>query len=125
MPPPIKDSKAVSTLVEQELQRITDLVVADRIRQLLVAPYAVRRPWDYGEPGEYYSCWVVLEHAESNTAIAFCSEGFGPADPWGLIFLSGPNMSIGMDCSWFAALEHAFRESMAWEGSNPDGYQVP
>ena len=36
-------------------------------------------------------------------------------DPWGLIFLSGEHLSIGMDCAWYSTLEDAFRESMAWE----------
>jgi hypothetical protein len=120
----MSDAEKIATLVEREIERITDTMVVARIRQLLVTPRAVRRSWDYGKPGECYTCWVVLEHPESNTAIAFCSEGFGPSDPWGLIFLSGPHMGIGMDCSWFVSMEQAFRESMAWDGSNPHGYEV-
>lgn len=41
-----------------------------------------------------------------------------------LFFLSGNCMSIGMDCGWFASLEDAMRESMAWDGPNPEGYEV-
>jgi hypothetical protein len=33
-------------------------------------------------------------------------------------------MSMGMDGSWFAFLEDAFRESAAWDGKNPPGYEV-
>jgi hypothetical protein len=33
-------------------------------------------------------------------------------------------MSLGMDSGWFAMLEGAVRESMAWDGDNPPGYEV-
>jgi hypothetical protein len=116
--------REISDLVEREIERITDRRVVEKIRALLVTPYPVERLWDYGAPGQRFTCWTVLEHAESNTGIAFCSEGFGPSDPWGLVFLSGPHMNIGMDCSWFVSLEQAFRESMAWQETNPEGYEV-
>ncbi|HLW76633.1 MAG TPA: hypothetical protein VKS01_06595, partial [Bryobacteraceae bacterium] len=64
------------------------------------------------ERNERFRCWTVLEQAESNTGIAFCDKGFGPAYPWGLVFLSR-RMNTGMDCSWYASLEQAFRESLA------------
>ena len=118
------NQRKISDRVERELERITDRRVVEKIRPLLITPYPVERLWDYGAPGQRFTCWTVLEHAESNTGIAFCSEGFGPADPWGLVFLSGPHMNIGMDCSWFVSLEDAFRESMAWQEPNPEGYEV-
>jgi hypothetical protein len=31
---------------------------------------------------------------------------------------------MGMDSGWYAYLEDAVRESMAWEGENPPGYEV-
>ena len=114
----------VSDLVEREILLITEPRVVEKIRQLLVVPYPMERLWDYGAPGERFTCWTVLEHPESNTGIAFCSEGFGPSDPWGLVFLSGPHMNIGMDCGWFVSLEQAFRESMAWDERNPVGYEL-
>ena len=40
------------------------------------------------------------------------------------MFLSGPHMNIGMDCGWFVSLEEAFRDSMAWDEPNPEGYEV-
>lgn len=72
---------------------------------------------NYGVPGEKYTCWTVLEHPASNTGIAYCEKGFGPTCPWGLIFLSGPHMNIGMDAAWYDTLEGAMLESMAWEGA--------
>ena len=115
----------ISALVERETQRITDPKLVKKIRELLVSPYPVEREWDYGAPGQQFTCWTVLEHHPSNTAIAFCSEGFGPSYPWGLVSLSGPYMNIGMDCQWHVSLEDAMRNSMAWDGPNPEGYEVP
>lgn len=114
----------VTALFELEIERISDELLVKRIQELRVKPYAVRREWDYGVPGQRYTCWTVLEHAESNTGVAYCSEGFGPSYPWGLVFLSGEYMSIGMDSGWYLSLEDAVQGSMAWEGPNPDNYEV-
>jgi hypothetical protein len=117
------NQRKISDLVEREFERIRDRRVVEKIRPLLITPYPVERLWDYGAPGQRFTCWTVLEHADSNTGIAFCSEGFGPSYPWGLVFLSG-HLNIGMDCSWYVSLEDAFRESMAWQEPNPEGYEV-
>jgi hypothetical protein len=118
------DRQTVAELMERELAAIHDAAVSDLVRRLRVEPYPVERDWDYGAPGERYACWTVLEHRPSNTGVAYCDAGFGPVHPWGLVFLSGPHMSIGMDSGWFATLEGAVRESMAWDGDNPPGYEV-
>ena len=115
---------AVARLVEEELARISDPALVAAIRRLLVTPYAVDRDWDYGGPDVKYTCWTVLEHTPSNTAIAYCESGFGPAHPWGVVFLSGEHMNIGMDSAWYASLEDAMRESQAWDQPNPPGYEV-
>lgn len=120
----MENAKEIAPLVERELGRIRDANLAKRIREFLVTPYPVERTWDYGSGHERFTCWTVLEHRPSNTGIAFCSQGFGPSDPWGIVFLSGSHMSIGMDCSWFVSLEDAMRESAAWDGSNPDHYET-
>jgi hypothetical protein len=120
----VQNAQDISDLVEKELRRIPDGRLVNRIRELIVSPYPVERAWDYEPGGQRFVCWTVLEHHPSKTGIAYCSEGFGPAYPWGLIFLSGECMSIGMDCGWYASLEDAVRESMAWDGSNPEDYEV-
>ena len=79
---------------------------------------------DYGEESRTYPCWIVLEHRASNTGIAYCAYGFGPGDPWGLLFLGGPHLSMGMDSAWFVTLEDAFRQSPACDVPAPPGYEV-
>jgi hypothetical protein len=115
----------VSFLVSDEIKKISDAALLARIRELLVSPYSVERDWDYGRIGERFTCWTVLEHQPSNSGIAYCAQGFGPRDPWGLVSLSGEHMSIGMDSGWFPTLEAAMRDSMAWEGPNSENYEVP
>jgi hypothetical protein len=120
----MEEAKEITAIVERELAGIRDARLAERIRQLLVTPYPVEREWDYGTPDERFTCWTVLEHQPSNSGIAFCSQGFSPSYPWGIVFVSGQRMSIGMDDRWFASLEDAMRESAAWEGPNPKGYEI-
>ena len=106
----------VTWIVQKELAKIEDVRVRDRIRGFLVPPYAVDGEWDYGKPDQTCVCWVVLEHRESETGIAYCEEGFGPAMPWGLMWLTGsPRLRIGMDSGWYDALEDVFKESRAWK----------
>ena len=107
--------ETVRDILEAEIERITDPSVLARVRDLLVEPTPVNRGWDYGSPGETFTCWTVLAHPESNTGIAYCEQGFGPSNPWGLVFLSGPHAGIGMDSGWYDTLEAAVRNSMAWE----------
>jgi hypothetical protein len=114
----------IDTLVAEQFARISQPDVVKSLRPLLVKPRCEQRPWDYGTPDQTYPCWIVAEHRPSNTAIAFCESGFGPSCPWGLLFLNGPHLNMGMDSQWFISLEEAFRDSMAWEGENPPGYQV-
>ena len=118
-------SKDIVELTQHELRKITKPDLVQRIQELLVSPYAVQRAWDYGNSGDTFECWTVLEHWPSNTAITYCERGFGPAYPWGLVFLTGDHMSIGMDSAWHVSLEWAMRESMAWEGGNTEEDDVP
>jgi len=109
----------VEQLVDQELSRISDPALLARISGLRVPSYAVVREWDYGLPDEAYSCWTVVEHRLVNVGIAYCEAGFGPQAPWGLVFLSGPYMSIGMDSGWFTSLEEAARDLVSWDQPSP------
>lgn len=108
----IKPSE-IAALIEREVASLSDARVIDHIRSLLVLPNVVMREWDYGKEPMSYPCWSVLEHPKTNTGIAYCESGFGPRSPWGLVFLSGPHMSIGMDAGWFAYFLEAYFESMA------------
>jgi hypothetical protein len=118
-------AEEVSCIVGKELACMSDSALLSRIQEWLVKPYAVERDWDYGRDGERFTCWTVLEHPLTNTAIAYCQQGFGPTYPWGLVCLSGEHMGIGTDSAWFSTLEAAMRGSMAWDGLNPENYEVP
>jgi len=107
------DATTLNRLVELELENLSDDRVRQHIRSILVEPTIVMRDWDYGSVGQQYPCWAVLEHIPSNTGIAYCQEGFGPSAPWGLVFLSGERMSIGMDSGWFATFLQSYFESQA------------
>ena len=112
----------VAAIVEAEIARITQPELVSRIRELLVPVRREQRGWDYGRPNEKYPCWIFAEHSESNTAFAYTQHGFGPRSPWGLLFIAGPHLSMGMDSGWFVSVEDLFRDSMAWDGVNPPGY---
>ena len=117
------NAEDIERLVQAELGRIADGEIVKAIVPLLVGPRLEDRPWDYG-PDETYPCWIVLEHPPSNTCIAYCEEGFGPRCPWGLLFLSGRHLSMGMDSGWFRTLEDAFRDSRACDLPSPPGHEV-
>ena len=118
------DRRAVTLRVRTGLSAIEDFSLLSLVRELLVEPYVIEREWDYGASGQYYACWTVLEHQPSETGIGYCEEGFGPAYPWGVVFLRGPHMSLGMDSAWFATLENAVRASKAWVDLDFEGYDV-
>ena len=101
-------------IVEAELIDLGDSRIKAHVHALLVPPSPVVRGWDYGAEDEAYPCWSVLEHKASNTGIAYCESGFGPGDPWGLVFLSGTeHMSMGMDSGWFPRFLDAYFDSKA------------
>ncbi len=110
--------------LDAELSRIVDAAVLSAMKPLIVVPRREMREWDYGKPGQQFPCWIVLDHLPTNTCIAYCEFGFGPSSPWGLLFIGGEYLSIGMDSGWYSNLEDAFRGSMAWDGDNPACYQV-
>ena len=113
----------IERFVRDELDQMPGPVAA-AVQPLLVEPRMEERDWDYGPAGQRYPCWLVLEHPLSNTGIAYCDQGFGPGAPWGLLFLKGDHLSMGMDAGWYSSLEDAFRESMASDLPTPPGYEV-
>lgn len=127
------DSNTIATLVRDELGRTAEARVLTHVRSLLVDPTPVLRDWDYGERRQKYVCWNVLQHAPSNTAIAYCADGFGPKAPWGLVAIEGPHMSMGMDSGWFTTLLQAYLDSVAatclpiWRvfKTDPSGKRLP
>src|SRR5262249_41198085 len=55
----------LKALVEDELARMADARVTTQIRSLLTEPKPFLRDWDYGEKGQQYVCWIVLEDHSS------------------------------------------------------------
>jgi hypothetical protein len=107
-------ASSITDLLERELSDLGDPLVVKHIRGLLVTPRVEMRGWDYGEPGQEFPCWIVLEHATSNTGIAYTEHGFGPSFPWGLLFLRGTeHMSMGMDSGWYDYFVETYFESRA------------
>jgi hypothetical protein len=103
---------AIKVAIQEELADVRDPRVGEFVQRFLVEPKAIMRSWDYGQPGEKYLCWTVLEHPTSGTAVAYCEQGFGPRCPWGLVWLAGDErrLSIGPDSGWFLKFLHAVRD---------------
>jgi len=118
------NASKIEALVQRGIGNIAQPELVELVHRLSVPVRCEFRGWDYGVDGQDWPCWIFAEHPESNTAFAYCEQGFGPRDPWGLLFLSGECMSMGMDCGWFSSMEDLFRQSKAWCHGNPDGYEV-
>ena len=114
----------VQTLLEKEIEHIPHQEMREAIERHRVKLRIENREWDYSKEYKTYPCCIVLEDPITNTAIAYCEEGFGPANPWGLLFIKGQHMNMGMDAAWFSCIEDAVRESMFWKGNNPRDYVV-
>ena len=103
-------AEEIQSLVEIELASLHDDAVGSRIRGLLVEPQIKLLGWDYGEPGQTYPCWSVLDHEKANVGIVYSEFGFGPRRPWGLVWLSGAHTGMGMDSGWFDTFMDAFAD---------------
>jgi len=114
----------IQKLLDDEINSIQQNKLLKCVTEHLVEPRLENREWDYGIEGQTYPCWICLESISTNTAIAYCEEGFGPTYPWGLLSLKGRNTSMGMDSGWFISLEQAVRDAMFWDSDNPDNYEV-
>jgi hypothetical protein len=130
------DAHFLRTSIQDEVTTLSDARVVSQILKLLVEPRAVLRSWDYGEPGQQYPCWIVLDHpGHPYSAIAFCEYGFGPTCPWGLVSSgdTASDMSMGMDSEWFLTFLDAYFASWAatqlpiWKilKEEPDGTLIP
>ncbi|PXX58078.1 asparagine synthase [Nocardia tenerifensis] len=124
---PVRDDTEMAMLVADEVAKIHSVKLVESLQGYLVRPRVCMLDWDYGdrhpefrEPR--YPGYIVAEFPESGTGIAYSEHGFGPTYPWGLIWLERPG--FGMDSGWFATLEAAFRDSMAWSEPPPPGYEV-
>ena len=75
----------------------------------------ILRDWDYGEKGQQYPCWMVLNDVGHSAEITYCEFGFGPKCPWGLVSSGATpkDQSMGMDSGWFTSFLGAFFESYA------------
>ena len=88
----------------------------DCLAPLMVPRACEMREWDYGASGERFVCWVVPEHQASNTCIAYCEHGFGPADPWGLPPLSIPSQALALTALGSRDLRMHSGSPAAWSG---------
>ena len=106
------DPALLRHLIEIELSSLSDNRVLQHIRTYLVEPTPVLQNWDYGKPGQQYVCWTVLDHQPSDQGIAYCEEGFGPLNPWGLVRpAGGDDTSMGMDAGWYRSFLPAYFDS--------------
>jgi hypothetical protein len=109
-------TNSLKARIDAELLRVDDPRIVALVHGLLVEPKATTLDWDYGAPDEQYLGWVVLDDSiGSDTAIAYCDEGFGPKCPWGLVGAAPVDgrRSMGMDSAWFPTFMEAFFDSFA------------
>jgi|CXWL01.1.fsa_nt_gi hypothetical protein len=109
-----KDSdREIVAVVEAALCTFADPKLVGALRTFIVSPRRELREWEWGkEPSEVVT-WVIAESARYNYGIVFSEDGFGPEQPWGLVFSSHTN--IGADYCWYKTLEAAFTDSRLLE----------
>lgn len=118
---PVQDETEMAVRVADEVAKIHNGRLVERLKGYLVRPRVCMLDWDYGDE-PHYPGFIVAEFPESGTGIAYSEYGFGPEYVWGVVGLEHPG--FGMDSGWFVTLEAAFRESMAWSEPPPPGYEV-
>jgi hypothetical protein len=99
----------ITHLLKAEMAAISDADLRERVAALLVKPTLLECAWDLGAPRETYPCWNVAQDTVSGVGIVYCEAGFGPRNPWGLIWFGDPVPSMGQDSGWF----RTFREAAA------------
>ena len=105
----INSAEVMSALVDSQVKMIADPIVRSALQSFLIPPIKQDREWFYGAPLEKLLCWLVMEDTKSDTGIVYSEVGFGPRNPWGLVFLS--KLIIADDAGWFPTLERAFYDS--------------
>ena len=110
------DLNHVRALVADQLAMVRNPEIRLALQAVLVDPVPEQRIWDYGEPGERFTCWLIARSPTCRVGIAYCAQGFGPRSPWGLVFIDDD--AIGQDAGWFPTLEEAFRDSWLWDEAN-------
>jgi hypothetical protein len=104
----------VAALVRDDMRALDDARVVAHVSALLTAPpRLLRLAWFYGAVGETFDAFLVLDHPRSGTGIAYCRQGFGPANPWGLILTDRGPPSTGADDGWYPRFLDAYFESKA------------
>ncbi|MFO0876271.1 MAG: hypothetical protein U0840_02770 [Gemmataceae bacterium] len=104
----------VEALVRDDMRALSDARVAAHVFSLLAdPPRPVRLGWTFGAVGETLDGFLVLDHPRSGTGIVYCEQGFGPANPWGLVFTDRGPLSTGTSDGWYPRLLDAYFESKA------------
>jgi hypothetical protein len=111
----------VKQIVGEQVAGIVDPQLRDAAARALIEPTLRDVPWDYGEEGEAFACWIIADLRPSHAyVVAYCDRGFGPEEPFGII--DADLSSMGMDSQWFKTLEGGLR-SFGF-GKSPPGYEV-
>ena len=104
----MRSSAEVKQLVGEQLALIADAHLRDEAARVLIEPMLHDVPWDYGEEGEAFACWIIADLRPGHPhVVAYCDRGFGPDDPFGII--DADLSSMGMDAQWFETLEGVLR----------------
>jgi hypothetical protein len=104
----------VTAALEKDLANLRDPRVRAGIDAFrVVPPAAIRLTWDYGQPGEKFDGWLVFNDPGQRTGIAYCDQGFGPKNPWGLVNTDEARPSMGMDSGWFPRFLDAYLDSFS------------
>jgi hypothetical protein len=103
------DQAALQKLLAIEKKCFKNACALKHFSELEVEPEIGKLQWDYGN--EVFECFIVFKDIHTDTGIVYSEFGFGPKNPWGLVFLS--KMHSGMDSGWFSSLFECFMDTMA------------
>lgn len=104
----------VTVALDEDLRNLRDPRVRASIQAFrLSTPRPIRLAWDYGKPGDTFDGWLVFEDPRQRVGIAYCEQGFGPKNPWGLINAGETCPSMGMDSGWFPRFLGAYLDSFS------------